>query len=150
MTEDAPGVDGESRMLVLHVRPDTQEWGREDDDRWRSDLAELQRLLSHELPAETEDPGTVDNARGPAEISDVILALGSAGAMTAAVEIFKTWVGARPGRRRVKVAVEEAGVEQRSVLVEADGLGAAELHDLAARALGGNRGDPPAGEARDG
>jgi hypothetical protein len=124
-----------SKQVVFRVRPDTEEWGSEDDDRWRTDLAELHRLLDRRLPDETQDPPVAEGTRGAAELTDVIVALGSAGAISAAVEIFKTWVGARPGRRKVEVRVEAAGVADRTITVEADGLGAAELHDLAARAL---------------
>ncbi|GAA4351176.1 effector-associated constant component EACC1 [Angustibacter luteus] len=148
MTEaTSPPAGGDADVLLLHVRPDTLEWGTEDDDRWRSDLAELQHLLRRELRDETQEPPPAAGNRGAAEISDVIVALGSAGAMTAAVEVFKSWINARPGRRQVTVTIEGAGVEQRSVCVQADGLGAAELRDLAAQALGSGPGTPPAGEA---
>lgn len=146
MTDDTPspaagtGTEG----LVLRVRPDTEEWGTEDDDRWRSDLAELQHLLKRDLPDETVVPEPGDGTRGASEVSNVIVALGSAGVMTAAIDIFKSWVGARPGRRKIRVSLEEAGVEQRTVLIEADGLGAAELHDLAAQAWAAAPGRPAA------
>jgi hypothetical protein len=149
MTDRTPGSatgDG-NEPLVLHVRPDTEEWGSEDDDRWREDLGELQRLLSRELPDETVAPAPAEGSRGAYEVSEVILALGSAGVMTAAVDVIKTWVGARPGRRKVKVSLAEGGVEQRTVVVDADGLGATELHDLAAQAWAGAPGRPAAGTA---
>ena len=136
MTETTPQpAGGDAAVLLLRVRPDTLEWGTEDDDRWRSDLAELQYLLRRELRDETQEPPPAAGNRGAAEISDVIVALGSAGAMTAAVEVFKSWINARPGRRQVKVSVEEAGAPTRTVTVEADGLGAVELESLAAKAL---------------
>lgn len=130
--------------LVLHVSPDTEEWGSADDDRWRADLAELQRLLSRELPDETQEPRASDSTRGVAEWNEVILALGSAGAMTAATEMFKAFVSARPGRRKVTVSVEQDGAPVRTVTVEADGLGATELGQLASDAFHGPAAGPPA------
>ena len=129
--------------LVLHVSPDTEEWGSADDDRWRADLAELQRLLSRELPEETQEPPEAEGTRG-VELTEVILALGSAGAMTAATEMFKAFVSARPGRRKVTVSVEQDGAPVRTVTVEADGLGATELGNLASDAFNGPGARPPA------
>jgi hypothetical protein len=134
--------------LTLRVRPDTQEWGREDDDRWRADLAQLEGALRRELPDATLDPGIAPGGRGAAEVSDVIVALGSAGALTGMVEVIKAWIGAKPGRRRVKVDIDTGGQTQ-SVLVEADGLGAQELTSVVTTALGQGRGSGSADE-RDG
>ncbi|MDM7854544.1 hypothetical protein [Cellulomonas alba] len=126
--------------LVLHVSPGTDEWGTADDDRWRADLAELHRLLARELPDETQEPTQADGTRG-IELAQVLVDLGSAGVITAAVEVVKAWIAARPGRRSVKATVTEHGAVVREVLVESDGLGAAELGQVAA-AFG-----PQAGQA---
>ena len=64
------------------------------------------------------------------------------------VEVFKTWVGAKPGRRSVKVEVEAAGEEQGSVSLDARGLGASLLRDLGVRALK-DKHVSRAGEAQD-
>jgi hypothetical protein len=127
--------DQTGALLTLRVRPDTFEWGSAEDDRWRSDLADLEYQLRRELPEETLDPGVGVGTKGPAEVSEIILAVGSAGAVTATVEIIKAWISARPGRRKVRVAVDTRVSGKHEVLVEADGLGASEVKDLAEQGL---------------
>lgn len=132
MAQNDPSDHGaRTGTAVLRVRPDTFEWGSADDDRWRADLADLEYRLRRELPEETADPGVGVGTKGPAEINEIILALGSAGAVTASVEIIKAWISARPGRRKVRVVVDTTVAGHQEVLVEAEGLGAAEVTSLA-------------------
>ena len=126
------------KVLTLHLRPGTQEWGSAENDKWKSDLAELDYLLRRALPEEsgraTTEPAS--GRKGTAEFNDVILALGSAGVISGALEVIKAWIAARPRWRTVEV--EYDGPTGKGVVrVEADGLGAQELKDLAERALPG-------------
>jgi hypothetical protein len=130
-----PDEGAHTGIAVLRVRPDTFEWGSADDDRWRADLADLEYQLRRELPDETAQPAAGSGTRGPAEISEVVLALGSAGAVTATVEIIKAWISAKPGRRKVRVVMDTGTPGHREVLVDADGLGAAEVADLAEQGI---------------
>lgn len=119
---------------TIRVWPDVHEWGSQDDDRWRSDLAELQLMLRRELPDAVAPPVPAGDAKGVAEIASIILALGSAGVFTAAADVIKAWIAARPGHRRVVVEYPTESGPQRLV-VDADGIDGDKLADLAATAL---------------
>lgn len=144
MSDPSSGVPA-GPGLTLRLKPDAEHWGGEDDDRWRTDLADLQRRLGQALPQETYEPGQAPGQRGAAEVSEIILALGSAGAVTAMVEVIKAWIGSRPGKRKVKVDIESTD-GKRTVVVESDGLGAEELTSVTQSALGEDVGRGGGGE----
>ena len=86
-------------LVALNERYD------DDDPRWRDQVADL----VHELRRETE---SVQSRRAPVPgtkgtVDQLILALGSAGAFTAAVDVVRAWLARRdladrigPGRGR--------------------------------------------------
>jgi hypothetical protein len=85
--------------LVLRVAPTDDEY-RYDDDRWRSDFAELHDMVARAVPESAPQPVSDDSLKG-IEIGTLIVSLGSAGAFTAAVEAFKAWLAKKPDRRRL-------------------------------------------------
>ncbi len=135
MSSSGPRPDHIPQGVVALVRPDIEHWGREDDDRWRADLADLQGELRRKLPREVQDPGVASGGRGAAELTDVLVSLGSAGAITAMVEVIKAWIVSKPGHRTVTVSIDTSATS-RTVVVDADGLGAQELTTVATTALG--------------
>jgi hypothetical protein len=130
--------ENDESVLTLHLRPATDEWGSTDDDRWRQDLADLDRQLRRALPDEVAADGPGEGRKGAAELTDVILALGSGGVVAATTEVIKAWIGARPGRRMVEVDYD-GPTGKGHIVVKADGLGARELADVATKALPGDR-----------
>ena len=127
----------------FEIRPGTEEWGREDDDRWRSDLVDLQSRFERELPKATVPVPMGEKTKGMAELTDVVVSLGSAGAITAAVELVKVWVRARPGTRSVRIEMRSDDGRSSEYKVEGDGLGAEEVKDVAIAALDSRESDDP-------
>lgn len=60
------------------------------DDRWQDQVAELLSELNRGAGKVRQESETVDGKKGA--VATIILALGSAGAITAAVEIVKAWL----------------------------------------------------------
>jgi hypothetical protein len=84
-----------------------------DDERWLAQARSLVDELRQEVPTRTErsaDPGTKGT------VDTVILALGSAGVFTAAVECFKAWLS-RDRSRRLELTVSVDGHEEKYTLV---------------------------------
>ncbi|WP_436535122.1 effector-associated constant component EACC1 [Actinoplanes sp. HUAS TT8] len=80
-------------MSEIEIRVADLDW-LEDDPRWRSQRLELITAL-RDAPDIRLDEAS-DSGKGAAET--VIVALGSAGAFTTMIEIFKAWIGTRPNR----------------------------------------------------
>jgi|KBSMisStandDraft_5_1062788.scaffolds.fasta_scaffold396512_2 hypothetical protein len=92
------------QVLVFEV---ADEQLADNDPRWDR---QVQGLIS-DLKA---DVGQVTRGDGPSQpgmkgvpAADIILALGSAGALTAAVEVFKAWLG--HGKRSIKIRTSKDG-----------------------------------------
>ncbi len=77
-----------------------------NDERWLGQVATFRRELEDAVDGvqvvAVQQPGS------KGALDSLILSLTSAGAMTAAVEFFKAWIG-RAANRRVKVAFGEGG-----------------------------------------
>lgn len=123
-------------LFTLAVEPQTDEY-EPDDDRWRDQVATLY----------TELHGRVDTVRRarPVEgtkgtVDQVILALGSAGAFTAALECFHAWLR-RDRSRRIDVRWNEDGVE-RFVTLTGDAVDVESVR-MIARAAAQRVGGPP-------
>lgn len=130
----------------------TIEAGNDDydagDERWRSQVVDLYNGLDDEVGEVRRDLATVPGAKGGA--ASVILALGSAGAFTAAVQYFKSWLG-RDKSRRLEVSWEVDG-RKESVSVSGDAMSEeamATLAKAAAQRLGGEDQEAPAGDAKE-
>jgi len=98
-----------------------------DDDRWRDQVAQLYSGLDDEVGGLRREHVSVPGAKG--EVSNVILALGSAGAFTAMAEYLRAWLG-RDKSRSVEVQWSE-GTEQRSVSIRGDGMDSDSFQALA-------------------
>ena len=77
-----------ARRLELVIEPRSDDYDAADD-RWRAQVGTLQRDLAAQVETfqrSRSEPG----AKGT--VDEVILALGSSGALTAAVECFRAWL----------------------------------------------------------
>jgi hypothetical protein len=89
-------ADGAVRITIV---PDSDYYA-EDDPRRASETFELSRALEREFRDELTSlpaPGTKGG------ILEMVVTLGSAGAITALVEVFKAWLATRPVHRTVRV-----------------------------------------------
>ncbi|MGH9177959.1 MAG: effector-associated constant component EACC1 [Acidimicrobiales bacterium] len=68
-----------------------------EDDRWREQVAVFMAELQREVGGVRRAFTPVEGTKGA--VDTVILALGSAGAFTAAVELFRSWLGRARDRR---------------------------------------------------
>jgi hypothetical protein len=79
---------GSSLELVIEPRSERFD---EADARWREQVGALYRDLRRDLGDVRRESTPVAGAKGAT--TDIILALGSSGALTAAVTMFKVWLG---------------------------------------------------------
>jgi Effector Associated Constant Component 1 len=123
------------RRLELVVEPRSDDYDAADD-RWRAQVGTLHQELAAQVDtfqrgrAASGTKGTVD---------EVILALGSSGALTAAVECFRAWLQ-RDKNRSIDVRWDEDGVE-RHVTFSGDNVDAATVKEIA-RAAAARVGGP--------
>jgi hypothetical protein len=104
--ESQPGPDA---VLDLVIEASSDRFDP-DDDRWRSQVSELHRGLDTEVGGVRRESEQVEGAKGG--IDTVILALGSAGAFTAAVEYLRAWLG-RDRSRKLDVSWDLDGRTER-------------------------------------
>ncbi len=128
-TADVPSKDG---SLVLRVVPAEDEWGWRND-KWRTDVFELEQVLLANVPEAVRRP-TPDEAHKGLDLLAVIVALGSAGAFTAAVEAFKAWLGKKPDRRSIVVEYQ-VGDEIGRITVDATNVDSGDLAEIASKAF---------------
>jgi hypothetical protein len=117
----------------LTVTPWTDYYGP-GDARARDEEFELQQALKQELP----DHVRMRSAEGEkGVITDIIVPLGTSGALTAVVELFKAWLSKRPTNRRITVDFEveqnKKGRRSGSLTVDATNVDN-EILDTVARA----------------
>ena len=133
---------GAAGPLEVAVEPHNDEYDP-DDDRWRDQVATLYADLDAQVGADRRGR-PVEGAKGA--VDQLIIALGSAGAFTAAVECFRAWLG-RDRSRRIDVRWEENGVE-RSVTLTGEAVDAETVREIAKAAVDRVGGSPwPAGTA---
>jgi hypothetical protein len=113
--------------VVVEPRNDTYD---RDDDRWRAQIA----AFTTELDAVAD---TAQRARPVAgtkgALTEVVVALGSAGAFTATVECLRAWLG-RDRSRRVDLRWDEGGVERRMTLT-GDAIDSQTVREIAKAAM---------------
>ncbi len=111
----------------------------DDDERWQNQVADLVSGLRQEVTGVRQGRTTVEGAKGGVE--SVIVALGSAGAITAAVEFFRSWLH-RDRSRSLDISwAAEDGL--RRVSIRGDAVDQATLQmvaEAATRQLGGGQG----------
>jgi len=119
-----PDPSGDRRLeLVVEPRSDDYEAA---DDRWRVQVGTFYQELADRV--DTYRRGrSVPGTKGT--VDEVILALGSSGALTAAVECFRAWLQ-RDKSRRIDVRWDEEGVE-RHVTFSGDNVDTATVKEIA-------------------
>lgn len=119
-----PDPSGDRRLeLVVEPRSDDYEAA---DDRWRVQVGTFYQELADRV--DTYRRGrSVPGTKGT--VDELILALGSSGALTAAVECFRGWLQ-RDKSRRIDVRWDEEGVE-RHVTFSGDNVDAATVKEIA-------------------
>lgn len=108
-----------------------------DDERWRDQVATLYEDLDAQVDTVRRGrpaPGTKGT------VDQVIIALGSSGALTAAVDCFRAWLG-RDRDRRIDVRWDENGAEH-FVTLTGEAVDTETVRELARAAL--DRGAGPA------
>ncbi|MGH4024296.1 MAG: effector-associated constant component EACC1 [Pseudonocardiaceae bacterium] len=98
------------------------------DTRWLAHEADLMAELTRNVGGLRRDDTAVTGNKGAT--TDVILALGSAGAFIAAVECFRVWL-ARDRTRKIEIIWTVDGQEERVVL-EATGIDRSSFERLTA------------------
>jgi hypothetical protein len=120
---------GPGGSLELAIEPHSDLYDP-DDDRWQDQVATLYTDLHAHV--ETVRRGRpVDGAKGAAD--QLIIALGSAGAFSAAVNCFRAWLGRDRGRR-IDLQWDEDGVT-RSVTLTGDNVDVTTIREIARAAV---------------
>lgn len=108
---------------------------RPDDDRWHDQVVSLVSELHRQVDVERRG-AAVDGSKG--SLDELVVALGSAGAFTAAVECLRAWLGRDRGRR-IDIRWDENG-QQRYVTLTGDAIDVDSVREIAkaaARRVGG-------------
>jgi hypothetical protein len=121
-------VSGEDALL-LEVRPDSERYGK-DDDRWRHQQVELFSALRREVGGLRRETTVVEGQKGAAET--VILALTSAGSITAALQCLRDWL-TRDRTRVIEITYAVDGHEESIIVrgTNVDDVTFGQLTDLA-------------------
>jgi hypothetical protein len=128
--------------ITIRVKPGIGEWGTKDSERWRDDLYELQDDLTLAVPGSVAPPPPDGEGKGLGLV-EVLLTLGSSGAFTAAVEVFKAWLGKKPDRRSADIVWEVSG-QSGKITIDASNVDSDQLAEIMRAAQGS---PAPAGEA---
>lgn len=105
-----------------------------DDPRFREQVSSLVERLRREAgPARTERYAAADT-KGASEASSVIIALGTSGALTIALNAFKEWLR-RDRTRSLRISWVSAESGRRTLIVKAEELDRAGFQELAKLAL---------------
>ena len=127
-------VQDEPRFEVVAV-PRTDRFDP-DDDRWVDQVNGFYRELDHEVAGEAADGEGVERRTVPVEgtkggVSEIILALGTAGTFTAAIQFFQAWLG-KDKSRSLEISWREGG-ETCTVSLKGDSIDRGAL-EIVARA----------------
>lgn len=98
--------------LLLTVRPSSERYDH-DDDRWLAQQGELFSDLRREVGGVRRETSAIARQKGAVET--VILALASAGSVTAAVQCLRDWL-TRDRTRVIEIAYTVDGREERIIL----------------------------------
>jgi hypothetical protein len=112
---DSTSSPGSALDLVLEPHSDRFDPA---DDRWHTQVSDLYAGLDGEVGGVRRETERVPGAKG--SVDTVILALGSAGAFTAAVEFLRAWLS-RDRSRRLDVSWDVDGRTER-VTVSGDAV----------------------------
>jgi Effector Associated Constant Component 1 len=96
----------------------------EDDDRWLEQVAELRRDLRDEAGVALVPPAAEAGKKGAS--ADLILALGTAGAFTATVDMLRAWL-ARDKTRKIRCRFTDRNGKEQEIVVAAENADAEAL-----------------------
>lgn len=113
--------------MVVHVLPSSTRFDPLDD-RWGRQVDDLRRLLRAEVPGTTLAQVAEPGSKGTAET--IIIALGSAGVISAMVECFRLWIS-RDRSRYIAVTWIRDGAEE-TIVIDADAMSGAAMDRLVA------------------
>jgi hypothetical protein len=113
--------------IEVTITPATGRFDAEDQ-RWLDQVADLITALRDDVGAVSQRRIPVPGTKG--SLGEVILALGSAGAITAAVECFRAWLRRDKTRSLTVSWAKGDGIEQ-TVTVTGDGIDQASFQALA-------------------
>lgn len=132
-------VDGRSEQATIVVRVDPISSVYDANHiGWRKQASTLSTSLSAaNIGAVRKVGGSADGSKGT--LDEVIIALGSAGAITAAVEIFRSWLS-RDRSREIKLTIESEG-KKTTIALNASSTGDSTVESIMLAALERNRGD---------
>lgn len=99
-----------SSVVELSISTGTSKY-TPDSPQWRREVADLHNELHRGTGAVQEASIPVPGTKGG--FVDVVLALGTSGALVAAVEIFRAWLGRDKTRELTVVWTDEDGKEKR-------------------------------------
>lgn len=103
----------EHALIGFSVRSDRYD---SDDDRWRDQVADLLHDLRTQADSLRVTRTPVPGTKGT--VDELVLALGSAGAFTATVELFRAWL-ARDKTRSVDLTYTDGDGQQQQLHVSA-------------------------------
>lgn len=113
--------------VTLVVEPGTQEWGTRTD-RWHSDLLEVRDRLDRRLPPGSVAAATPAEGAMGLELTEVLVALGTSGAISGAVEVLKAWLAEKRKVRTLNITVRR-GDQVSHLVLDSENM---DSHDLAA------------------
>jgi hypothetical protein len=115
--------------LLLTVRPGSEKYA-DDDERWIAQQIELFAELRREAGGVRTEMAAQAGTKGAVET--IVLALASAGSVTAAVQCLQSWL-TRDRTRMVEIIYTVAGHEEKIVLrgTHLDDAAAKQLTDIA-------------------
>jgi hypothetical protein len=128
-----PDLSGD-RRLELAIEPRSDDYDAADD-RWRVQVGAFHQELASQVDL-VRRGAPAPGAKGT--VDQVIVALGSSGVLTAAVECFRAWLQ-RDKSRRIDLRWDQDGVE-RHVTLSGDNVDAATVREIgrvAAARIGG-------------
>lgn len=126
-------MSSDALVVTLSARTDRYD---ADDDRWVDQVAELRRSLRSETGAVQPAPAAVPGMKGA--VDQLILALGSAGAFTATVEMLRVWLARDRTRSLHAEWIDDTGTQREVTLSaqNADSRTLAPLVEALSRKIG--------------
>ncbi len=131
-------VKAESKpAFEVIIQPRTDRYDAHDE-RWRGQVSQFYESLDQEVGGLRRETSAVEGTKGGVET--VILALGSAGAFTMAIEFFRAWLK-RDRTRKLEISWSVDGKESR-VTVCGDEIDLSAVQTVAEAAAGRIGGGP--------
>ena len=134
------GGEGETLELALHPSSDRFDG---DDERWQEQVSLLFQELQRDIGGVCRRREPVEGTKGGVET--VVLALGSAGAFTAGLEMLRAWLG-RDRSRRLDISYTIDG-RSEVIAIAGDGIDKDAMAKLSEAVAGRLAGAPWTGTA---